>query len=278
MHKALRRALMSLAAVPAATVTTALLAIPASATTHGPNMYSPVEAGYTATGTNFRYGRDDFTLPDPTAFAPYIKRVEFVSELWSSTRLTVLGVYASTSSTTYHAEAVVYNTQTRKRICATWSTTRPCPNTPSAWNTDTFPAGHALELTNLFARSTGTVHFTLTDKTASSTLSYAWTKAGTAYMTQVRLGAEFGCSPWTACGGGTNPYYKHPASPVTVVNMSDCVIETSTGHLSGFYGPFTWHKLKMTLNGVKSPVDEATIDNLGTGTSYSGGQFHVLLK
>ena len=280
MHKALRRALVSLAAVPAATLATAMLTFPAGAsTTGGPNVYSPVEAGYTGTGTNFRSASATFTLPDPTSLASYVKRVEFVSELWSPTRITVLGLYAATNSTTYHPEAVVYNTKTHARICASWSTTKPCPGgTAAPWKSATFPAGDSITLTNMFARASGTGHFTLTDHTASTTLSYAWTKAGTAYLNQVRIGAEFGCSPWTACGGGKNPFYKHPASPVQVVNFSNCVIQTSAGKSSGFFGAFTYHKLKMVLNGVKSPTDEATIDNLVAGTSYPGGKFNVLLK
>jgi hypothetical protein len=278
MRKALRRALVSVAAVPAATLATVLLAIPAGAATGtaGPNAYSPVEAGYSATGTNFKYAKADFTLPDPTLSASYVSRIEFVSELWSPTRVTVLGVYAATNSTVYHPEAVVYNPKTKARICATWSTSKPCPGTPASWNTDTFAAGDTVQLSSSFAKSTGTVNFAIQGATTS--LSYSWAKAGTAYMTQVRLGAEFGCTPWGACGGGTNPSYTHPSSPVTLATVGDCVITTSAGKSSGYFGAFTYHKVKMTLNGVKSPTDEATIGNLVAGATYPGGQFDLIFK
>lgn len=283
MRKALRRAVVSLAAGGAATLGTAMLAIPAGAVTAGtagPNFYSPVEAGYSATGNTFRFAKADYPLPDPTSYSAYVKRIEFVSEMWSPAEVTVLGAYASTTSTSYHLEAVVYNFKTHARICATWSTSKPCPGTPSSWNTTTIPAGHFLSLSSYFTRSTGTMHFAVQDKTVMvAAMTYSYPKAGTGYMTQVRLGAEFGCTPWGACGGGTNPYYQHPSSALQLSPVDNCVITTSGGVKSGFLGAFVHHKVKMTLNGVKSPTDEATIDNLVQGSgSYPGDQFDVLLK
>lgn len=281
MPAELRRALVAAVAVTAAALATVTTAIPAGAVTvgtAGPNMYSPVEAGYTATGTTFRYARADVTVPGTYGLEPYIQRVEFVTELWSPTRVALLGVYNGTGSSTYFPEAAIYNPKTKALICSTWSNTKRCPSTPGPWGSAGFPSGDTIQLAATFAKATGAVHFTVTDQTNMVSLSYTWTKAGTAPMTQVRIGAEFGCTPWAACGGGKNPSYTHPASPMQVANFSDCVMQTSAGQSSGFLGAFVHHKLKMTHNGVKSPTDEATIDNLVAGSTYPGGQFNVLLK
>ncbi len=288
MRKALRRALLTVTAVPAAALAAAALSPPAGAAvqvhpgTVGPGVYSVAEAAYSATGNTFRSAKADYPLPDPTQFAGSLKRIEFVSEMWSPTRIVMLGVWAATNSTTYHLEADVFNPATRKLICATWATAKRCPGTPSNWAAITFPAGHTAQLTTYFTQSTGTLRFDAADQVAGVTKHvYLYNyKTSTASFSQARLGAELGCTPWAGCGGAAVPSYTPPASPPqTLIQVSDCEITTSAGVRTGFGGAFVRHPVTMTATGTSTGTVEIVPVNLIQGSADNPlGQFDLQLK
>lgn len=292
MHKALRRAL-SLTAVPAVTLATAaMLALPASAAsasvkpgTTGPNMYSPMEAGYAATQNVFRFVKADFILPDPTTFKPYLNRVEYAVEFWSSSRDTILGVYASTSATgatPWHIEAKVYNNKTHALMCATWSTAHPCKGKITGSWSGTFASGDKMELSSTFSKSNGLDRFHANDLTTATNV-YDYHNVGTSIFGQARIVAEFGCTPWKACSNGTG--YQAPPSALHVGRADDAELSVGNG-LVAFDGPFVHSKVIMTSNGTSSGTKQAEptefgqsiTDNSVTYTSDSpGGEYHMTL-
>lgn len=280
MHKALRRAVVSLAAVAAAALVTAMLAIPAGAATTGAPVYSPTQAGYTGTGNTFRFVKADFKLPDPATFASEVNRIEFTAEFWNSSKVAILGVWAntnSTSTTPWHIEARVYNDQTHALICKT-SGTPKCAGAPSAWGTETFPVGHVMELSSYFSSGQGTIRFHANDLQNTSKQVYYLYKAGTKLQTQVRIGAAFGCGPWTACGGGSVSYTP-PGSQIHLEEVDDCEVTTTAGPRTGFLGAFTHHSLTMTSNGKSTGTVESDPSGLYKGSADNpGGQFDVYLE
>ena len=296
MHKALRRAL-SLTAVPAVTLATAaMLALPASAAaakakavkpgTTGPDIYSPMEAGYAATKNAFRFVKADYVLPDPKNFAPYLSRVEYTAEFWSSSRDTILGVYASTSdpsTTPWHIEAKVYNNKTHKLLCATWSAKSPCKGTITGSWSDTFAIGDTMELSNSFTHANGTDRFHANDLTTGTNV-YDYHNVGKAIFGQARLVAEFGCTPWAACSGGLG-FAQTPSPALHVGRADDAELSVGAG-LIAFDGPFVHSKVVMTSNGTSSGKTLAEPTEFGQsitdgGTTYvsdfPGGEYHMTL-
>ncbi len=291
MHKALRRAL-SLTAVPAVTLATAaMIALPAGAAsasvkpgTTGPDMYSPMQAGYAATQNAFRFVKADYILPNPTTFKSYLSRVEYTVEFWSSGRDTVLGVYASTSDTgakPWHIEAKVYNNSTHALMCATWSSTRPCSGKITGSWSATFASGDKMELSSTFSASSGIDRFHANDLT-TAVQSYDYHQVGTRTFGQARIGADFGCTPWKACSNFT---YTAPPSELHIIRADDAELNVGSG-LVAFDGPFVHSKVIMTSNGTSTgtklayPTDfgQSITDNGVTYTSDSpGGEFHVTL-
>jgi hypothetical protein len=294
MHKALRRA-VTLTAIPALTVATAaMLALPASAATAkvkkikpgtvGPTLYSATEAGYAATQNSFRFVKADYTLPDPTQFKPYVSRVEYTSEFWSPGRVTVLGVYASTSDTSatpWHVEAKAYNAKTHALLCATWSKARPCGGVTkgSDW-AGGYKTGDIMQVTTLFSQGSGTVHFNMVDLTANVT-SNASLNAGKAIFGQARLATEFGCSPWAGCNGKPVTVTE-PSSPLLVMQANDSELSVMPHGLIGFAGPFAHNQVVMTSNGKSGGKVLAHPENLsqnlnGYHSDYPEGEFDVAL-
>lgn len=292
MHKALRRAL-SLTAVPAVTLATAaMIALPAGAAsasvkpgTTGPNLYSPMETGYAATQASFRFVKADFVLPDPTTFKSYLNRVEYSAEFWSSSRDTILGVYASTSDTSakpWHIEAKVYNNKTHALICATWSSAHPCKGKITGSWSATFKSGDKMELSNFFNHTNGLDRFHANDLT-TAVQSYDYHNVGTAIFGQARIVAGFGCTPWKACGTGLG--YNPPPSALHVGRADDAELSSGSG-LIGFDGPFAHNKVIMTSTGtstgtklaVPTEFGQTITDNSVTYTSdFPGGEFHMTL-
>ena len=291
MHTAVRRA-VALAAVPAVTVAAAaMLALPASAAaartkpvkpgTSGPDMYSPMGAGYAATKNAFRFVKADFTLPDPATFQPYLDRVEYTVEFWSSSRDTVLGVYASTSDTSatpWHIEAKVYNNKTHKLICATWSAKHKCSGKITGSWSDTFASGDTMELSSMFSKSNGTDRFHANDLTTATNV-YDYHNVGKNIFGQARIGAEFGCTPWAACGSGLT--YTAPPSALNVIRADDAELSVN-GTLVAFAGPFVHSKVVMTSNGTSTGTVLAEPRDLsqdldGYHSDSPDGEFHVTL-
>lgn len=276
MRKARRRALASLAAIPAIGMAVAMLPGPASAK-NASTYYTKVQAGYAATGAHFHGVKADFSLPAPSKFASELKRVEITVELWSSNRVMELGAWARTTSSSYHVTAWVWDRATKTLVCSTSSSTRRCPGTPSGWSSRTFPAGTYLMLSIYFHVTVGKIRFNVYNWTKPANYDYYY-KAGTQAYGQARVGAELGCSPWRPCGGASQIPYTAPATLTRLIQSDDTEVYPVGSLRSGLFGNFNLHKVVLTSDGTSTGTAEVAPSYPIKGKAdYAGGQFNLNL-
>jgi hypothetical protein len=231
-------------------------AAPALATT-GPAVYSPEQAGYSATGNRFEVVDTTVKLPDPTQFAGTVTGFGLSVQLWSKTRVLVLGVSNSTAAPgDYSAAVAVYNRTTHALICSTASATARCPRVPTGWTSGkvSFPVGDTVELSIQYDRSLGVDFFDVFDHNVGIILDYGGYAPGTGKIySQARAGAEFSAvSPWDG-----SPFVA-PDTETHLATFTNSLLETYSGHFSGFSSNrFTHHKIIMTSNGTSVSLVEA---------------------
>jgi hypothetical protein len=250
-------------------------ALPAGAVT-GPTMASVQQAGFVATGAQFRYVQESFTLPDASQFASEIGGFGLSSHLWSAHSVVVLGVSNSTTAGNYNAAVAVFNPVTQTTVCSTaGSGTGKCANVPTNWTDGSvsFAPGDFVTERIFYNQGAGTTSFTVTDQTSGDSLAYT-RHAGTGISwNQARVGAEFGCTPWASCGTGPVPY-NAPPNPVTLASLSGIRLTTYSGHRSGLSTWWTHSKIEWTRNGLTTGAVNAKASNL----SSSGTVFSVNLQ
>jgi hypothetical protein len=230
---------------------------PALAAT-GPASYSLEQTGYAATGNRFKLVDTTVKLPDPTAFAGNVAGFGLSVQLWSKTRVLVLGVSNGTATSgDYSAAVAVYNRSTHALICSTASTTVPCPHVPTGWTSGkiSFPVGDTVELSIEYARSIGVVFFDVFDHNVGIILDYGGYAPGTGIdYTQARAGAEFSAvSPWDGSFS-----FTAPATETKLATFTNSLLQTYSGRFSGFSSSlFSHHKIIMTSNGTATSLVEA---------------------
>lgn len=249
-------------------------AMPAVAAT-GPTTASIQQAGFVATGAQFRYVQDSFTLPDASKFAPEINGFGLSVHLWSAHSVVVLGVSNSTIPGNFSAAAAVFNPVNESTVCSTaGSGTGLCANVPTDWTNGSvsFKPGDFLTESIFYSQSAGTTEFTVTDQTSGQSLSYTRSAGKGISWNQARVGAEFGCTPWAGCGGPIS--YNAPPNAVTLASFSGIRLTTYSGHRSGLSTWWTHSKIEWTRNGKTTGAVNAKASNL----SSSGTVFSVSLQ
>jgi hypothetical protein len=246
-------------------------AMPAGAAI-GPTVASVQQAGFATTGAQFRNVRQSFTLPDASTFAPEIGGFGLSVHLWSAHSVVVLGVSNSTVPGNYSAAAAVFNPVAKTTVCSTaGSGTGLCAGVPANWTDGSvsFAPGDFVTESIFYSRTAGTTQFTVTDVTSGQSLIYI-RHAGTGISwNQARLGAEFGCTPWTSCGTGPVPY-NAPANAVTLASISRAGLTTYSGHRAGISSWWTRSKIEWTRNGLLTGAVNARATNLSSsGTAFS---------
>lgn len=250
----------------------AFLAGTASAAT-GSARYSPEEAGYAATGAHFRYVQTVVTLPNAAAFASEVSSYGLSVHLWSGNRVLVLKLQAGTAvSGPYKAVASAYDRTTHALICTTGSSTT-CPNVGAAWldtTRNSFAAGDTVLISEFYNRTSGYDQFTVSDQTSGQSLGFRLADSTSELYGQARVGAEFGCSPWAACG----LVYKAPALETRLVTFTTTRLTTYSGLKTSLSAPWTHSKIFMTANGTSSSPVEVAPHNL----QNSGQNFGVFFE
>jgi hypothetical protein len=246
-------------------------AAPAGAAT-GPTVASVQQAGFTATGAQFRYVQESFTLPNAAKFASEIGGFGLSVHLWSAHSVVVLGVSNSTTAGNFNAAAAVFNPVTQATVCSTaGSGTRLCAGTPTNWTDGSvsFAPGDFLTESIFYSQGAGTIEFTVIDQTSGQSLTYTRNAGKGISWNQARVGAEFGCTPWASCGTGPVPY-NAPSDPVTLASFSGIRLTTYSGHRAGVSSWWTHSKIEWTRNGKTTGAVNAKASNLsGTGTVFS---------
>jgi len=247
------------------------LAGPAAAAT-GPAYFSPEQAGYVATGARFEYVQSTVHLPDASAFASEFGAYGVSVQLWTGSRVVVLGMSNTTTAGSYSAAAAVYNRTSKSLICSTAASGgQACPNVGSRWTDGSvsYAPGDDVTLTIFYDRSAGVVHFFADDDTTGVELFYGGYAPGTGQTySQARVGAEFGASPW---GSFT---YAAPAAETHLVTFQDSVLVTYSGSVSSLRSTWTRHKISATSNGSATGTVQVRSSNLANG----GANFDVLLE
>jgi hypothetical protein len=251
-------------------------ALPAGAVT-GPTVASPEQAGFAATGAQFRFVQQSFMLPNAADFASEIDGFGLSVHLWSAHSVVVLGVSNGTTAGNYNAAVAVFNPVTKTTVCSTaggGAGPPLCAGTPANWTDGSVTFGHDDFLTeNIFYnRFAGTTSFTVTDETSGQSLAYT-RHAGTGISwNQARVGAEFGCTPWAGCGGPIR--YNAPPNAVTLARFSGIRLTSYSGHRAGLSSWWTHSKIEWTRNGLLTGAVNAKATNL----SSSGTVFSVKLQ
>src|SRR5205814_509767 len=93
------------------------LAAPAGAVT-GRTEISPEQAGYTATGAQFKYVNATVYLRQPGQYSSEVAGFGHSVQLWSSGLVVTLGVTASTSGSGYTQYATIYDRSTHTVIAS----------------------------------------------------------------------------------------------------------------------------------------------------------------
>jgi hypothetical protein len=235
-----RLAVVLLAAVAAALA----LAMPAGAST-GTAQISPEQAGYTATGAQFKTIDARVFLRQPTQYAGEVASFGHSVQLWSAGLVISVGLTASTSGGGYTTYATVYDRSTHQVIasnpnaqhcagygdfCAPGPVTWNYPGTTVWMRISYTPADGHLSMSEVLSSDS-------TDSNGNDfTSSYDLTAPQA--FSQARVGTEFGSSPWDA----SYPYTP-PARSLKVAAYTNVDLTSYSGHTASLSSWWVHHKL-----------------------------------
>lgn len=243
--------------------------------------HSPDQAGYAVTGARFKVAEVRVTLPNASSYAREIGQLGFGVELWSSASVVDLRVNACTDTTCQPGGARVtrwyapvfriFSRATGSLICSTRAGT--CPGTPSSWSRVRFSPGKTVDISAFYDPSNGFLDASVDG--GSSSVDYVNYSLGPGVtISQARIAAEFGLSPWS-----TVPF-RHPSSAVKLAKFwepstAPFEAELATSGSSGCIGGW-WkrHELEMTSDGTSSGVLRAR----PSGLWNHGCDFNVYLE
>jgi hypothetical protein len=222
-------------ALLAAAAAVLALAMPAGAST-GTAQISPEQAGYTATGAQFKTIHARVFLRQPTQYAGEVASFGHSVQLWTSDLAVTVGVTASTSGSDYTPYATIYDRSTHQVIASNPNATycEPDACTPVA---RTFFPGVSWTLTINYLPEVGEVVMSgFTDGGLwGFRSSYDLTAPS---FTQARVGTEFGSSPWDAS-------YPHtpPAKSLKIASYSHVDLTSYSGHTATLWSWWVHHQL-----------------------------------
>jgi hypothetical protein len=236
------RAASALTTAAAAAAAVLALATPAGAST-GTAEISPEQAGYTATGAQFKLITATVFLRQPGQYAGQVASLGDSVQLWSSGLVVSFGVTAGTSGGGYTTYATIYDRSTHQVIASN-------PNAQSCDDHDncspgpaTLNPGHTLDWGIGYDPASGQLSMSgdYNDVNSSSVDTPSFTMHYTApgqSFTQARVGTEFGDSPWDGSYS-----YTPPAQTTKIAAFSNAKLITYSGHASTLWSWWVHHKL-----------------------------------
>lgn len=240
------------------------LAVPAGAST-GTAAISPEQAGYTATGAQFRHISASVYLRNPAQYAAEVASFGHSVQFWSSGLVVTVGLTASTSGSAYTPYATIYDRSTHQVIASNPNAQYCEPSGDCFYDRPfTFPSGSRLKLTINYLPEVGEVAmFESSDHGYDFTSSYTLTAQS---FTQARVGTDFGSSPWDAS-------YPHtpPASSVKVAAYNNVSLTSSSGHSATLWSWWMHHKL-LANTGQQTGSDWVAVP---TDLSNGGASFQT---
>ena len=218
------RAMLALTAAAA----TVALAAPAGAVT-GPRWTSPEQAGYAATGAQFKNVNANVYTRNPAQYHGMAARFGYSIQLWSAGRVATVGLRASTSGDTYTPYATIYDRATHQVIAS-----NPNQAGGGSWH-----FGVVMMLGLWYSPVSGQLEMEVADITGFSGFTFRSSyRVGSQSFTQARVGTEFGSSPWDR-----SYRYTPPAAPVKAAQYSGVWLVSYSGHSSTLWSWWVHHKL-----------------------------------
>ena len=235
-----------------------LAATAASAAT-GPVIPTKEEAGYQFTGAQFRYAQATVYLRNPSQFSGSIGALGQSVQFWGGGRVYVLGVSDTTSSSPWSPNVAVFNNSTHALICA--ASLANCPDASGGFGSTSYPTGHSVQEEIFYNQGNGNLTFTVNDLTAHTTSAFTMNVGTGVSFKQVRIGSEFGDTPWSV------PAFTPPASQLKVAAFSGGQLTNYKGTRFGFSGYFTTSPLIMTGPGSVTEANAGALNSTANGFS-----------
>lgn len=258
MSRLARLAALTTAALVLA-VPAGLAATSASAVT-GSTVPTAEEAGYQFTGAQFRYAQATVYLRSTSQYGASIGGLGQSVQFWGGGDVYVLGVSDTTTGSSPYSPAVAeFNNSTHALVCATASNT--CAGTPTSWTSGavSYPAGHSVQEEIYYNTGSGDLTFTVNDLTASTTSGFTLNIGTGVSFKEVRIGSEFGDTPWSA------PAFTAPAAQIKVAAFSGGQLTNYKGTKYGFSGYFTTSPLAMTGPGSVTEANAGALNSTANG-------------
>ena len=251
-------------ALLAAAAAVLALAMPADAST-GTAQISPEQAGYTATGAQFRHISASVYLRNPAQYAGEVASFAHSVQLWSSGLVITIGLTASTSGSAYTPYATIYDRSTHQ-VIASDPNAQYCEPSGDCFSDRpfTFPSGSRLTLTiNYLPEVDEVAMFESSNNGYDFNSSYALTAQA---FSQARVGTEFGSSPWDAS-------YPHtpPVKSLKIAAYNDVSLRSYSGHTATLWSWWVHHKL-LANTGQQSGSDWVAVP---AGLSNGGASFQT---
>ena len=245
-------------AAAALAVPAGLAATAASAAT-GPVTATKEEAGYQFTGAQFRYAQATVYLRNASQYSASIGALGQSVQFWGGGRVYVLGVSDTTSSSPWSPNVAVFNNSTHALICA--ASLANCQDASGGFGSTSYAVGHSVQETIFYSQSNGRLSFTVNDLTAHTTSVFTLNIGTGVSFKQVRIGSEFGDTPWSA------PAFNAPASKLKVAAFSGGQLTNYKGTKLGFSGYFTTSPLIMTGPGSVTEASAGALNSTANGFS-----------
>ena len=246
------------AAVAPSMIAAAMLAIPGAAgASTGSQEISPEQAGYTATGAQFKTVDATVYLRNPTQYASEIGQYSHSVQLWSAGLVVTLGVTASTSGTDYTPYAEVFDPRSHQLLAsnpnAIW-----CNESDQCGTTiGSIPFTETPFLSVFYDKKTGDVRFSVFPNIGNGGFTADYTAGTGVSFTQARVGTEFGGSPWDASYAHTPPA---GSGQVKVAAYDNVELITYSGHFATLWSWWVHHKL-LANTGQQSGSDWVAVPN-----------------
>jgi hypothetical protein len=261
------RRLLAAAVVPGVIAAAVLAGSGAAGASTGTAEISPEQAGYTATGAQFKTITATTFLRQQDQYAGEVATLGHSVQLWSSGQVVTVGVTAATASGGYTTYATIYNRITHQVIASNPNAQSCDPDDNCSSEPITLDTGDYLTMTISYSPAADLVIMTADYGDGSTFTSYATITEPPQTFTEARVGTDFGSSPWDGSYS-----YTPPAKYVKIAAYTNVTLTTYSGHTATLWSWWVHHKLLANTE-QQSGSDWVAVP---TDLSSGGGSFQTL--
>jgi hypothetical protein len=235
------------------------LAVPAGAST-GTTEISPEQAGYTATGAQFKVVFARVYPRQPGQYSGEVAGFGHSVQLWSSSLVATVGI--TTTFGFYTTYATIYDRSTHQVIASNPNAVACNADGFCGPGANSYDPGFTVTLSISYSPADGHLIMTAnSDEGSTFTSSYTATAQS---FTEARVGTDFGSTPWDGS-------YSHtpPAKYTKIAAFSSVALTTYSGHTSTLWSWWVHHPL-LANTGQQSGSDWVAIptDLTNGGASF----------